>query len=404
MRILLALFLFCSLFADPNGEMADWQDDLVDAKSNMMTGNWYGLRNRAEKAGITLTGSYANDLMGNPAGGEHRGFANAGSFGINCLLDLERICGFKQTVVFSSFVVRHGNNLSREKIGNQFPVQQLFGRETYGLCELYLSKQIWNQKLLVKAGRLAGGNDFLASPLYGMFVNNSFCGNPIAIFFNTLFSAYPNATWGAYLHVKPHPTVVMKFACYNNNRNIFKNKYHGVYFSFKSTQGVTFISEWVYSPTLRGLPGHYKVAAYYVTGRVNAFTGGSQVGNYGYYFLFDQTIYRNKGQEITPFVALLFATPSDCNRFPFFLSSGLVYKGIVPSRPQDNLSLGFSYGGYSADIRPKQSFESIFEVNYWAWVTPWMAVTPDFQYVINPKGLGTIPNAYVLGAQILINL
>lgn len=369
-----------------------------------MTGDWKGYRDLAREKGIEITGSYSNDLMGNPVGGKHRGFANAGSLSVFCLLDLEKMFGrFEATSIFSSFCFRHGNNLSATKIGNQFPVQQLFGRETYGLSELYLSKSLLCGLFQFKAGRMCGGNDFFASPLYGKFVNNGFCGNPVSIFFNTLFTAFPFTTWAVYFHVKPVSNFLMKFACYNNNKNIFKDKYHGVYFRFKSTQGVTFITEWVYTLEKR-TPGHYKAGAYYVTGRVPKFTGGSRVGNYGTYLLVDQMIYKREATEITPFAALLFAPSAEENKFPFFLTSGMVFKGIIPGREDDNLSLGVVYGSYSHYLRPKESAETVLELNYWAWINSWMVVTPDIQYIINPKGLGTIPNAFVMGMQVIINL
>ncbi len=369
-----------------------------------MTGDWKGYRERAREKGVEITGSYSNDLMGNPVGGRHRGFANAGSLNVFCSMDLEKMFGrFEDTILFSSFCFRHGNNLSATKIGNQFPVQQLFGRETYGLSELYLSKALMCDLFLFKAGKMSGGNDFLSSPLYGKFVNNAFCGNPISIFFNTLFTAFPFATWAAYFHVKPSCNFLMKFACYNNNKNIFKNKYHGVYFRLKSTQGVTFITEWVYTLD-RELAGHYKAGAYYVTGRVPKITGGSTVGNYGYYFLLDQMIYKSGPTEIAPFTALLFAAPSDENKFPFFLTAGMVCKGIIPGRGKDNLSVGVAHGSYSQFLRPKETSETVLELNYWAWVNSWMVITPDIQYIINPKGLGTIPNALAIGMQVIINL
>ncbi len=376
----------------------------VFAERTTLTGNWYGARQKAKDAGIDIASYYANEMLGNPVGGAAHGFANAGSFGLNISMDLDRIFGWKDALFFSSYVVRHGNNLSQEKIGNQFNVAQLYGTETYVVCELSLQKAFLDGKLLGRVGRLAGGNDFFASPLYQMYVNNAFCGNPTAIFANTLFSAYPIATWGAYVHVKPHPTLLMKFACYNNNENIFKDKYHGCYFPFKSTQGLMLISEWAYLASLWGLPGNYRLGGYYVTGRVPKLLGGSSIGNYGYYLLVDQMIYRGGVREITPFAALLFAEPSDKNQFPFFFTSGIVCKGPFPGRPDDNMVFGVAYGSYSSDVQPRETAETVVELNYWAWINQWVALTPDFQYIINPKGLGTIPNAFVFGLQVLINL
>ena len=38
------------------------------------TGDWGGLRSRAEAAGVTFEGNYQTDLLTNPIGGEKQGF------------------------------------------------------------------------------------------------------------------------------------------------------------------------------------------------------------------------------------------------------------------------------------------------------------------------------------------
>ena len=172
------------------------------------------------------------------------------------------------------------------------------------------------------------------------------------------------------------------------------------------------------------MPGNYKIGYYYVTGLVDKYTSGSQRGNYGYYLAVDQMVYRmgdTKSQRsISPFAALLFA-PKDRNQFPFFLAAGIVNKGIIPSRKDDSLSLGVAYGAYSSDLRKAQNMakksglfspygrnpqtaETVIELNYWLQATKWVAITPDIQYVINPKGFGMIGNALVIGLQLFMEL
>jgi porin len=51
-----------------------------------------------------------------------------------------------------------------------------------------------------------------------------------------------------------------------------------------------------------------------------------------------------------------------------------------------------------------QNFEALIELNHWFQVNPWLIIVPDLQYVIKPRGLGTIKNAWVVGAQISITL
>jgi carbohydrate-selective porin OprB len=39
------------------------------------------------------------------------------------------------------------------------------------------------------------------------------------------------------------------------------------------------------------------------------------------------------------------------------------------------------------------------ELNYRAQVAPWFALMPNLQYVVQPGGVSSTPNAFVLGLQ-----
>lgn len=368
----------------------------------MMTGDWGGGRPFLERSGLLLEPSFSTNLVGNPVGGKNQGFAYAGSFGLNVTLNFEKICNLTGLDLFSSVVWRTGTSLSRQHIGNQFPVQQLFGSQTVRLNELFFRETLADGALVLKAGRLDAGNDFLQNRLYYYFVSNAFDGNPISVFFNVQFTAYPCATWGAYLSFKPVSWLEAKFAVYNANSKIQKNRYHGLNFTFKNTNGVIAITEWGFLINQNSYyPGAYKLAFFTQTGAVTNLKTTKRVkGDPCLYLLFDQTIYHPKNdlaRKLTPFITLVFQ-PNNRNQIPFFTTVGLVYEGPFASRPQDAAVAGVAFGKYSSYLH--QSAETVLELNYWFQVNDWCTVVPDLQYIINPKGLGTISNALVLGAQI----
>ncbi len=391
----------------PEVPQPNWWDD------KYMTGNWNGARKTLANAGITIDGAYVADVLGNPIGGKARGFAYAGSFGVSTNINFTK-AGLTGLNLFASICWRTGTNLSSRKIDNQFPVAQVFGSETVRLSELYLMETLFEKRFTLKAGRLNAGNDFLSSPLYWQYVNNAFDGNPIAIFFNIPFTAYPNGTWGALMEVLPFKRLSAKFAIYNANSKIQQNKYHGVNFTFANTNGVVWITEWCALVNQEkgdhGMPGNYKAGFFYLTGNENKFSGGEQKGDPGGYLLFDQMIYRKGGagsdQGLTPFISLFFQ-PKNRNLFPFFVDAGLVYKGIFEGRPKDSAAFGVAYGKYSSDLAHRQrrthqepqNQETVLELNYWAQLNKWFYITPDIQYIIHPKGTNT-PNAFVIGFQI----
>ncbi len=377
--------------------------------------DWYD--NLKEK-GVAMTASYYIEFAGNPVGGKARGVGNAGCFTFTLGLDLEKLLHVPGLRFFTSEAYRSGYNLTARKIDNQFEVTQLYGGETYRLVELYLQETLFDGRLRVKAGRLTEGNDFLQSPLYCKYLNLAFCGNPITILFNTPFFDFPFATWGGYLDFKPHESLLFKFAVYNNNIKIKENRYHGANFTFTSKQGIYYITEWVYllnqGSKDTGQPGNYKIGAYYISGKTPKFEGGNQHGNTGFYILLDQLLYRAKEgttQGLTSYLSLLFA-PSNRNEFPLFVNGGLIYKGVFSQRPQDYLTFGTAYGLYSSELRNSQrkasqstqGFETILELSYWYQWNKRFSIAPDLQYVINPKGYGTIPNAFVIAVQLSLDL
>ncbi|MEM7022818.1 MAG: hypothetical protein AAF637_09505, partial [Pseudomonadota bacterium] len=58
---------------------ASAQDALQSFLSqDTLTGDWGGLRTKAENAGLTVEGNYQTDLLGNPSGGNRKRFVYAG--------------------------------------------------------------------------------------------------------------------------------------------------------------------------------------------------------------------------------------------------------------------------------------------------------------------------------------
>ena len=110
--------------------------------------------------------------------------------------------------------------------------------------------------------------------------------------------------------------------------------------------------------------------------------------------------YGGSGSDIglTPWFGITFSPQQNINQLPLFVLAGAVYHGLIPGRGDDNLALGFYYGELSNSL-PSVSDEKVIELDYTWWETPWLGITPDLQYVFNPRGSSSSRNAAVLGAQ-----
>jgi porin len=386
----------------------------VPLQQKHLTGNWGGLRHELERAGVTLTATYTTDLLGNPVGGNTQGFRYAGDTAVDLHADLEKLWGLKGMQLDVSGSWRSGESLSAQDIGNTFTVSQIFGGETAWLYAIALEwPSLLDDRLDIRVGRIGAGDDFLASPLYTAFVNFAFDGNPGSVPINIpSFSVYPVATWGLRTKVMPVESWSVMTGLYYSDPTLARNSAHGIDFSIRSSAGIFVIGELGYlynqGQGATGLPGNYKIGAYVDSNGYPDLSSAAQTeirGNYGFYVLVDQMVYREgdsqSTQGLTPFAAVTFA-PSDRNTFPWFFSAGLVYQGIIPGRDNDTAAFGLAYGKFSKYLRG-QHYEMVLEWTYEVAIAPWLTLQPDMQYIIKPSGLSHIVNALVGGMQIAIN-
>jgi len=390
-----------------------------------LLGDWDGTRTWLEDHGITPTLTFVTDSLGNPTGGREEGFTTANNVGLDLNFDLEKLCGFEGSSFLFSMSYRFGGSLSANYIHNVFTVQQVFGGETFRVVNMAYLQKLLDDRVELRLGRTATGDDFLVSPYNYVFVQNGFDGNPVGIFFNSPgMTAYPNDTWGALVKVRPTARIYVMGGVYNGDPSIRDNSNHGVDFSM---DGPLFaIGEFAYQPNSlpgdRGLIGNYKVGFWYDNSRYTDFnTGGFDRGNWGFYGMFDQVLVRfvepasHRGFGVAG--SFLASPDQSVSRMPYFFTCALVMRGIVPLRPRDIVGLGVVYGHFSNDLQDSQrraqqldpnvgvqSHETVMELTYrLALFKSALYVQPDLQYVFRPGGTGRIPDALVLGAQVAVN-
>jgi porin len=377
------------------------------------SGDWGGLRSRAEAAGLTVEGNYQTDLLGNPVGGEKHGFAYAGLAEIALDFDLETIAGLEGTSFFISGYWASGRDLSDRDIGNAIDVSQVYDGRSVRLGAVYLEQDLLDGALNMVAGRISTGDDFATSDLYDNYVSSGVNGNPFALGGNVpSFTEDSVATWGVRALARPIEQVHVAVGVYDAEPNLDKNSKNGVDFTFDPQNGVLTFAEtgyhWQQAKDDTGLPGNATFGGYFDSSDYEYLDGSGRTrdGNYGFYLLLDQMVYREGGpgsdQGLTPWAAFTLAPDDKVNTFPYSVSGGVQYQGLIPSRDDDVASLGVYHGKFS-DKLEDQNGETVIEVDYLAQLTPWLYAMPDFQYVIRPNGDSSIDSAAVFGSEIGID-
>jgi len=100
-------------------------------------------------------------------------------------------------------------------------------------------------------------------------------------------------------------------------------------------------------------------------------------------------------------------TPADRNFIGFYFDTGLSYKGLLPTRDDDTIGIGFGYAqltnGARSSLQAEGSSpigaEMVLEFTYQAKITRWLIIQPDLQYIINPGGTTDLNNALVIGGR-----
>ncbi|HWE22727.1 MAG TPA: carbohydrate porin [Myxococcales bacterium] len=395
-----------------------------------LLGDWLGTRTWLEDHGITPTVSFVTDALGNPSGGKQHGFTATNNLGVDLLFDLHKIVGLSGSSFEFAFSERFGSSLTQEYIGNVFSVQQIFPG-TYRLVTMAYRQELFDDAVEIRLGRIASGDDFLVSPYSCVFVQNGFCGNPVGIFFNSPgMTAYPAATWGAVVKVKPTRRTYAMGGVYNGDPSIRDNSHHGADFSLNGP--VFVIGEIGYQrnglPGDDGLIGNYKAGFWYDDSQYTDFTtvgpgqtSASSRGNWGIYGQFDQVLVRFGGPgSVRGFgiTGSILASPDDSvSQLPIFANAALVLRGLLAARATDVLGFGVVYGHFSNDLQDSQrreqqldptigiqEHELALELTYrLLFLEGALFVQPDAQYVIRPGGTGQIDDAFVAGLQAGIN-
>lgn len=416
-----------------------------------LSGDWWGIRNYLDDSGVELSAGYTNNIAGNPVGGTGKGFTYTDNVSFGLELNFEKLIGWQGLTLAVSGLNRAGSSLSQDFVRNQFTVQQVYGGQTAMFYALAFEQRLLEDKISIKFGRFSTGDDFASSPVYWLYMNNGIDGNPQALPVNTQFSAYPWAVWATRLRVEPTPECNAMIGAYQVSNRVFNREYHGLDWSMRQGDGVLLISQFGWTPEffkkpvekapasdgktalatkarsegksfkaispeteMKGLPGHYWFGAYYSPWTFNqiGLKGGTATNSYGFYWHADQMIWQEapgSDQGLTLWSAFVLSPQQNIAKLPFQANAGAFYKGLIPARDDDYTIFGFVYGKFSdqnfvqkGDVYVSTDYEIVLELGYRVNLSKFAYVQPDLQYVINPGGSGTVPNALVLGAQMSV--
>jgi porin len=402
-------------------------------RDKYLFGDWLRARPALAEEGIKPLVLFITDPFVNASGGRRRGFSEYDLLAVDLLLDADKLLGWRGGEFRVGFANNSGTSLSQKYVGNNFPVQLANVADANPrLTYLSYTQALFDDTLSVRFGRLTinsvYGEEFAGSQYFKAFTSVAFDLVPLGIFLNAPGAfGYPLTTWGTRVKYEPVEWFYAMAGCYNGDPNVKLGDRHGVDFTLR---GPPFVIGEVgyrrnYGKDATGLPGNVKLGAYFNGGSALVFDSGlagrpseTVQARYGFYVVGDQALARwgdpVEKRHLGVFAAFVCAPDQRVNQVPYFFDAGLVAYGFLPGRPRDFASFGVAYGSSSGDLRraevlqavtdptvPVRSWEMTVELNYGCTVRPGLLVQPSLQYIVNPGGDRSVPNALAIGVNVV---
>ncbi len=391
-----------------------------------------------EERGIIPTVTYLGNFAANPVGGRSQGATMASNVNIDLGIDFGKLFQMKELEGFyfgNAWSWRFGDNLSRDRIGNNFTVQQVYGDAVMRCQSVYLSyyKTLYDDwSFLVKVGRFAAGDNFLTSPIYWLYQNNAFDGNPVGIFKQQRWSAYPAATWAAFVRVDYKDGQYFKAGVYKINTPAQDSPHeHGLDWSMSgdgvnanfelgwnfnhdnsgrspASVSIGIAAVWYDVPYLSSDKTTDFSSTFYLQADCMVWNLGSPKKDMpkGSFIQREKDSYRDL-RGLILWGAVLFNPNEETAEMPLFINGGVLFNAPFVSRADDVVCFGVAYGKFSDKLATndfrKDSYELALEINYKFQVNRFFFIQPNIQYVIHTNG-GQYPDALVLGLQFGLNL
>lgn len=365
-----------------------------------LTGDWWGRRTWLEDHGIDFGVSLTTIYQHNVHGGlqTRNGHEITGSTDYELTLDFETMGLWKGGILYALGESSWNDGIGDDRVGSLFGVNgDALGDESIIASELWYEQTFWDGKGRFRIGKVDLTTDVDANA-YANDETSQFLNLALI---NTGNIPVPDRGLGALLIVQPLDWLYFGLgaadAQADGRETGFRTTFHDEDYFFGGFElGLLPVWETPWGK----LPGGYRFGMWYDPQPKAVFfndLGGRRLtvpfqrDDLGFYFNMDQMLWKENSadeadaQGLGMFFRYGFAH-EDCNPIEHFWSIGAQYQGLIPTRDDDVLGLGFAQGMLSGRLRDLDGGdrESVYELYYNALVLPWLNVTPDFQYIVNP--------------------
>jgi porin len=370
------------------------------------TDDWGGERRRLDQAGVTIDATLVLEGFKNFVGGlDTSRVVGASTLDLSLSVDTERMFGWQGGRFYLDLEYHAGQNPSAVLVGDLQIFDKLNASRYLQIFELWVQQELLRGMLRLKIGKVDANGEFSVIENGLEFLNSSTQVSPTVFLFPTTPDPMPSVN----VFFTPIESYYASLGAYYSNRSEgFGNFVGSPQDAQLSDYGAFLIGEtglrWR-RPPLLAKGGNLKLGAWGHTGTFMRLDGSEQQGTYGYYLIFNQTLWQpadepEGGRGLRIFLEYG-RTQDTINTINWHTGGGVAWTGPFSARPRDVAGFSPQYAHISPEAGLPQFYELAIETFYKFQVTPWAAFTPDLQYIINPGG--QYPNALVGTLRLTVN-
>ncbi len=364
-----------------------------------LTGDWGGLRTAAQDHGVSVSAFSTHYYGFNLRGGAdtHNAQRYSATYDLIVQFDLDamRLIPGGEILLHTQGWFGRGGNIN-DKVGALGdPIDDADGHK-----DIYID-QLWYQQTF---GKGLAQLRFGYLDMQTILDRNAFANAEDKQFFNTYLdnnNAVVPLTigLGATVFLQPTPWLGFVVGAADGKGRAFDDGFKTTFHDEAHFFGYFETDLRLTLPSPAGpLPGTYRIGLIYDPNRRRRYHPDQpedaefRSGDYGFYLSCDQWVYRERpgeDQGLGLFARYGFRDGRR-NAIEHFWSAGAQYAGPLPQRDRDVLGFGV-YSVHASDEYQQVadadfSRETGFELYYAIQVTPWMTLTPDIQYIVQPGG------------------
>jgi len=379
----------------------------------------------ATAAPFIVNGVYDGGAFVSLRGGVRSGSTYTGNLHLHATGDLGAIHGPAETTIYADVLWIHGGQPS-QRVGDAQGVSNIAAPSAVKPEELWIERNFAGDRLSILAGIFDLNAEFYRLHSATLFVNGSFGVGPEFSQSGTEGpSIFPRTSPGFRVAVKPVDNVVLRAALLNG---VPLERPDGTYALHREGDGALVVVEAAildrktasqprnarfrigreeslppYERKLALGAWHYSASFPDLVDVEADGTPRKRRGSDGAYALFDAMLARSPSipeRNLFGFVELGLGDRR-VDRFGAYVGAGLVAKGALATRTDDELGLSLAHARSGTHYRlaqnlqglPVTSAESTVELTYLAQVSGSLAIQPDLQYVVRPNSDPRIRNA-----------